>query len=573
MVEKSRTGRENDAILVDAGDFSMGTLFHTSFMQEGSELRLMGQMGYDAITFGNHDFDFRPEGLAKALRAAKGKAVRLPKIVASNTVFADKDGDASLKSAFQDFPVEEFTILTRNGVRIGIFGLMGKVAADDAPSSDPVSFADPVESGRRMADILRNREKADVIVCLSHSGTSPIPKYSEDEILARKVPEIDVIISGHTHTVLPKPIVAGKTVIASAGCYGSHLGSMEFEFVRGKGVKLLSYRLDPVAPGIPDDPAVAAEIRKFKKIVEREYLLPRGYRFDQVIAESPFDMESLDSLFSRPREAGIGNLIADAFRSGVKKAEGRRYEHVHLAIVPYGYIRDSFTRGPQTADDVFRVLSLGLGPDGTAGSPLVAYYIRGKEVKDLLEVETTLSSSNPDAHLQASGVRFTFNPNRMPFDRVDSVFLQDPDGRYLPADPERLYRISMNFNIAKMIDYVRKKSHGLMGIVPKDREGRPLADLNSAVIYEQSGSGKRELKDWQALADYMGSFPRSGGGIPGIPAGYGAPEGRIVSTASWNPVDLVRGGNAITWGALLVLVVLAAAAAFTVRKIILLRRR
>jgi 2',3'-cyclic-nucleotide 2'-phosphodiesterase (5'-nucleotidase family) len=177
---------------VDAGDFSMGTLFHTSFPKEASELRLVGKMSYDVATFGNHDFDFHAEGLAKMLQAARSKSQQLPALVASNIIFSRNDpGDAALKQAFKDYPVKN---------------------------------------------------------------------KSEDQELARKVPQIDVIISGHTHTILPKPIKVGRTIIVSSGCCGEYLGILKVFYTKGKDIKVASYVLRNIAAGIPDDRIISEEV-------------------------------------------------------------------------------------------------------------------------------------------------------------------------------------------------------------------------------------------------------------------------------------------------------------------------
>ena len=214
LISEQRKLYHNRTILVDAGDFSMGTLFHTSFMTEAFELRLMGKMGYEVTT--------------------------LPAIVASNVVLSKNAlGDVTLKKAFVDYPVREYFIIERNGLRIGLFGIMGKDAADDAPFAKPVTFSDPIEASRRMVEILKNKEKVDIIICLSHSGTSADKSRSEDEILARTVPQIDIIISGHTHTILKEPIVIGKTIIVSCGSYGEYLGMLKISYEKEKGVQMV----------------------------------------------------------------------------------------------------------------------------------------------------------------------------------------------------------------------------------------------------------------------------------------------------------------------------------------------
>jgi 5'-nucleotidase / UDP-sugar diphosphatase len=548
--ENQEDGR---TLLVDAGDFSMGTLFHTTFMTEAAELRLMAAMGYDVMTFGNHDFDFHPDGLAKSLRKARDREKKLPVMVASNVVFSpDGKGDGNLKEAFQEYPVVPYTVIERRGVKIGLFGILGKDAQVDTHFAKPVTFGDPVKTSKQMVTLLKDKEKVDVVVCLSHSGTSKVKKDSEDENLARAVPDIDVIISGHTHTVLSKPIITGKTLIVSAGSYGAHLGRLAVDYEKGAGVTLAGYELIPVTKDIPDDPDLASEIAAYRKDVDKGYLAAYNSRGDQVIAESAFDMETLDYAQAHPGETGVGDMITDAFRFTVEKAEGPHSEPIDIALEPLGVIRDSFLKGPITVADIFRALSLGLGTDGDPGYPLVAYYITGKELKDLLEVETTVGKMKNDAHLQFSGVNFSFNPHRIPFDRVTSIQVRNPKGAYEPVDPEKRYRICMNYYTAQMVGYVRNASYGLLSITPRDREGRPVTDARQVIIDADAiAPGVQEIKEWVALAEYMKSFADlNGNGIPEIPARYRQPEGRFSPSPSWNPIRLIAGGNWITYGAI-----------------------
>jgi 2',3'-cyclic-nucleotide 2'-phosphodiesterase (5'-nucleotidase family) len=366
------------------------------------------------------------------------------------------------------------------------------------------------------------------------------------------MPEIDVIISGHTHTVLPRPVIVGKTVIVSAGRYGEFLGILDLDYTKGGGMNVASYELKPITADLPDDPRLAADILKFKKTVDRDYLTPFGYAYDQIIAESDFHLEPLSSIYADPRETGLGNLITDAYRYVVEKAEGKNYEYIHLVIDPLGLIRDSFRRGRIAVSDVFGVLSLGLGMDGVPGYPLVAVYITGDEMKDLLEVHTSVAPRKTDAHFQLSGVRMMYNPHRLPFDRVTAVQVRDADGSYRPLAAGKLYRICMNSYTAKMVEFVQRASHGLIRLTPKDRAGLSVSDIKDARIdADPAKPGIQELKEWIALATFMKSFPDTdGNGIPNIPDLYHAPEGRILAAPSWNPVSLIAGGNRITYGVL-----------------------
>ena len=132
------------------------------------------------------------------------------------------------------------------------------------------------------------------------------------------------------------------------------------------------------------------------------------------------------------------------------------------------------------------------------------------------------------------------------------MLVQNAAGAYEPAAPEKLYRICLNFYTAQMVDYVRTASHGLLSVQPRDREGRPVTDAKRGIIDADALTpGVQEIKEWIALAAYLKSFPDSdGNGIPEIPTRYRQPEGRFAAAPSWNPVDLIAGGNAITYGAL-----------------------
>lgn len=544
-VSEARLAAGGACLVVDAGDFAEGTLYHTVFSSEAPELRTMGAIGYDAATFGNHDFDFSPSGLAGSLDTAKLKGARLPALVISNLRFSSGDpADAGLKRAFLDFPVREYTVLERGGVRIGIFGLLGRDAAEDSPYSKPVAFGDAAENAGRVVRLLREKERVDLVVCLSHGGTNPIRSRSEDENLAAKVPGIDLIISGHTHTLLAQPKVVGNTVIVSAGPYGERLGILDLKVGRGAPVSIAGYRLQKIDDGIREDREVTRQVAAFTQIVEQRYLSHFGYAFSQVLAVMPFDGASLDSLYAHPGENGLGNLVTDAYRYAVRRAEGPNHRRVDAAIDVLGCIRSPLLRGRITVAEAFQTASLGPVQHGWCGNTIVAPYMTGADLKNLLEVETSLAPSKKDGHLSVSGIRFSYNPNRMFLDRVTSVELQGDDGVFVPIRMDGLYRVAVNSYVANLVDLISTKSHGLLKVVFRDATGAVSADPDRFTVMD----GREALREWVALARYLSSFPAMDG-IPVVPERYRAPEGRIVVAASWNPVALVSGGNWLTWSA------------------------
>lgn len=552
IVEREKATNPGRVLVVDAGDFSMGTLIHTLFRTEAAELRLMGKIGYDATTIGNHELDFDSSGLASMLTAAKASGDPLPRLVAANIgVKPDKANGSILKQALDSYPVEPYTVIERAGIRIGIFGLFGRIATRDLIWDEDILVENQVATAREIVKQLREKEKVDLIVCLSHGGTQT-EGHSEDEILAEEVPEIDFIVSGHTHTILKQPIIKGNTIIGSAGCFGTHLGILKLDCQPGDRPTLVSYHLEEVSPELTPVPAIAEEINRYKMIVDREFLAETGYTYDQVLAESDYNLESYVSMRENAVESGLGDLIADSFRAAVMKAEGEAGDYLHLAVHPLGEIRASLTAGNLEVDDVFQVLSLGQGIDRTIGYPLITCYLTGREIKNCLETQSTLAPVSSKYSLQVSGIRFEYNPNRVPFDRVYNIRISTPDGGYEPMEPDKLYRVCASYMTAVMLNKMGSMSYGIISATPKDKSGRPITDLTQALVdADPHRPGVQELKEWAALADYLAAQPDlDGNGIADLPTKYRQPEGRYRAVPSWNPVNILREATYITWGVL-----------------------
>ncbi len=538
--------QNNDATFVlDGGDFSMGTPYQTIFKEEAAELRMMGAVGYDATTLGNHEFDYRSAGLTQMLKTAESSGDRVPHLVAANIdwekTLSDeemrKDGEA-LRAAMEDYGAEEYVVIERGGVKIAVFGLFGKEADDYAPESGTY-FRDPVEAAKDVVDDIQSHEKVDLIVCLSHSGTNADdPEKSEDEILARQVDGIDLIISGHTHTELSEPIVRGDTVIASAGQYNDNLGTLTFTYQDGE-YKLDQYRLISLDKSVQDDPSAKDKVEQFRELVDEEYFSAFDYSWDQVLADNQVEFTSIDDFASEQGEDPLGSLIADSYRYGVKQAEGSEYEQVDVAIAPAGVIRGSFDKGEITVGDAFNALSLGTGKDGEPGYPLVSVYLTGAELKLAAEIDISISELMQPARLYFSGLNYTYNPHRLILNRAYDIVLDRGDGETEPLKNDKLYRVVADLYSAQMLGTVNSLSYGLLSVEPKDKEGNVIENFEDYIIYDRQGG---ELKEWYALASYIDSFDGNQ-----VSERYGKPEGRKILRDSWNIIDLVKKPNKFFW--------------------------
>ena len=552
LMAQERAAAKYPVVTLDAGDFSMGTLYQTIFTTDAPELRLMGKLGIDVTTLGNHEFDFRAAGLADMLHAAVASGDRLPAIVQAN--YKPPENDVRSWDAWQNYGISDYTIVERDGLRVAVFGLMGEDADSCAPMSG-MEFEPIADAAERTVNYLQQNENPDFIVCLSHTGTWS--GEGEDYELAKAVDGIDVIVSGHTHTKLNEPIWVNDTLIVSCDEYVKNLGVVTITR-NGEKIALEDYRLVPVDETVAEDPAMAQLAEQFKAEVEQEYLSQFNYTFDQVLANTSFDFTPFSQFGNEQEEDSLGNLIADSYLYAVQQAEGNDYIPVDFAVVGHGVIRGSFPAGDITVADAFNVSSLGSGADGTPGYPLVSVYLTGDELKDAFEVDASVAPLMSGVQLYGAGMTWSYNTNRMIFNKVTECGQITEDGSVIPLEKDKLYRVVTGLYSAQMLGTVREKSFGLLSIVPKDAQGNEITDFEAHIIKNANGS---EVKEWYALASYLDKLEQ-------VPETYAAPEGRKVVTASWNPIELLKAPNWITLVVLLVVLVLIVVIVLIVRAVV-----
>jgi 5'-nucleotidase/UDP-sugar diphosphatase len=554
LIAKRKEARKDQGpvLVLDAGDYSMGTAFSAATRETGGELRLMGMMGYDATTFGNHEFDLGPAGLGKSIGAAV-RAGRIPAVLAANTSFPGSDATLTdLQRLAKDGVVRRYLVVERGSIRFGIFGVLGKEAMIYT-NGEATTFADPTESARDMVKALREKEKVDVVVALSHGGVvkGKDGRYTEGEDvqLARDVPGIDVVISGHSHTELQEAIIVNdRTPVVQTGKESRNLGELVVTLDRGKLI-VESYQLHPIDDTIVGDRAIAAEIEQLKKSVTEAAFASRGYSVDQPLAIAPRDLPNTFTDIS----AGtlLANLVTDSFREATK---------ADIGFTANGMMRAGLSRGKtgvQTVYDIFAVAPLGSGVvDPTPGSTLVTGYFTGQDLKNLLEFLLADSPAHPGEYFpRTSGMRFHYDQSRPKFDVVTAIELGDLDRGYRAIDitgtDGRVYSLTCPLMLGPIIVAIPKYTKGKLPLVPKKKDGTPLKSKVDALDMPRensgyllpppgttdassvaTGTGKdagREIKEWQAIMDFLRNLPvKSKGELPIIPVDDRAKEVRAI---------------------------------------------
>ncbi|MBL0049945.1 MAG: metallophosphatase [Bacteroidetes bacterium] len=217
LVEEIRS-KEPNVLLLDAGDIYQGTPYFNKFGGE-LELKLMSKMAYDAGTIGNHDFDNGIPGIVKQLPNAS-----FP-LLCANYDFSDTAMNGKTQA---------YKIFEKDGIKVGVFGIGIELdGLVDKRMYENTKYLDPLEKAAEMSVLLKQEKKCDIVVCLSHLGYSYENKKVSDVVLAKESKNIDLIIGGHTHTFLDKPVELGnrenkKVIVAQVGWAGIKLGKITY---------------------------------------------------------------------------------------------------------------------------------------------------------------------------------------------------------------------------------------------------------------------------------------------------------------------------------------------------------
>ncbi len=544
--EKAAAGEP--VLTLSGGDFSQGTLFAWLETQASghAELSLFQAMGYDAVALGNHEFEMGSGYRAMALGQAKADGVKLP-ILCANIQFDDTDPQAAALHALYSetdlggaqLAIQPYTVKTlANGLKVGIFGLLGVGAEAVAPAAgmtgvtfgnvignptDPVGFINRVNVAQNMVNTLRTAG-CDVVVALSHSGTS------EEKNLASFVNGIDVIVGGHSHDLNYPPITVGGTTIVQAGSYGRYLGELELEYANGKvgvvNAQAITINQDiPTVPAI--DTAVQAYVGALNGVLGEDILAP--------FAETDMDGDGGFNIMDSPPfvETNLGDLVTDSFlatANGIDPAHPTR-----LAVEGNGVIRSGIPKGSQgrfSFYDLYRSFPLGIDLSGIQpvplGYPLATFYLYGAEIQGALEA--ILEMGENDFFLQLAGASYHYRPAGPEGGKIVSFQVDDMAGGWEPFNPGALYKLA----IAQYDAYFLSQ----FGLEPRDAAGNVIT-VEASTLY----AGADQVKGWQALAGYIGAMPDlDGDGIPNIVYDYKYPQRRITEDG-WYLAEGSTGGG------------------------------
>jgi 5'-nucleotidase len=556
QIKAVRTLKQADQIpvlLFDSADYFMGTVYDMT-IDNPLVLSFFQVMGYDAVTIGNHEWDWSPLGYAMLIGNAQSEGFTVP-IVASNMVLDNSDnGDDVIENLVNGGTiVDKMVYALPNGVTVGVIGLLGPGADEMAPTAAPVTFDHSPMSIQAMVDDLRDNEETDLVVVLSHGGIH-VNGTGDDAELASEVDGIDVILSGHYHEVVDTPHEVNGTLITIPGEYGEYLSQLDLTYnLSTAQIEDWDFENIYLDDTIVGDATVQAMVEQYEVAISGQLQAVLGVGVASPIIEVPFDLPTPNPMENNFQETALGNMCADAMRvigSAVVSQTGEATPFT-LAVAPNGTIRDGLFQGSSGVAafaDVFNVMPLGMSPDfanqNAPGWPLISAYVTANEIKQIAEVSVTVAPAfnMSTVFLNISGIRVEYDPNGnvQPPDRVRHVYLcggpfTDPFSQTCNTeldtdDTTTLYRIVTDLYTLLSLNMV---SQADLTIVPKHADGTPI-DLNdmtdiltTRLDVEPATTEIEEMKNWMALLRFftdpnLALFPDNGGitGLPEITDNY-----------------------------------------------------
>ena len=438
--------RSNNSILVDGGDQFQGTLFYT-YYKGAAAAEFMNKIGYDAMTVGNHEFDDGPEVLRGFV-----ETLDFP-VVMSN---ADLSGEPLLKDIIQ-----KSIVIERGGEKLGIIGLTPQDADETSSPGPTIILTEPVVAVA--AEVAKlEAQGINKIIVLSHSG------YHLDVEMAAHLPEVDVIVGGHSHSLLsntsdraagPYPTMVGNTAIVQAYAYGKFLGELNVTF-DDNGVLT-----EAVGEPIIMDAAVTQDEATVERVAE--LAVPLDEVRNRVVAETS-EMIVGERDVCRAKECPMGNLVADAMLARVKD------QGVDIAIQNGGGLRASIDAGDVTMGEVLTVLPF--------QNTLSTFEVTGAVIREALENGVSQIEEGAGRFPQVAGLKYTVDGAAEAGARVSDVMVMKDDA-WVALDDAATYGVVSN-------NYVRNGGDGyamFKGAMNAYDYGPDLADVTAEFLAEAQG--------------------------------------------------------------------------------------
>ncbi len=563
-IDQNRTEK---TIILDAGDFSTGSVYNHLFETEAPALSLMSEMGYDAVALGDAEFLYGPGNLAKMLSVPEEK----PVLLASNMNVIGSDLTSTWKACGNTC-----TVIERDGVKVGVFSLLGEAYSELSPGN--IEILPAADTAKEMVEELKNKG-ADVIVCLSHCNTDT--DQNADRKIAETVDGIHVIISGHTPAEASMALKVKNTVIVNGSMNGKYLGVLDVNAANGE---VTNYQLREVTYENGADEDVKNKVAEYAKKLNTDVFAGTGYTTASPLSRSSFtfdehseftfsntadmildsyielykeqlamkkleaarkaeeeaarraekeaeeaeqaeeaendDAEDVEGEEIEPEEEeeevstfskqGILNLLEDAKESWLEVLNGTteektpKFSEKPIAILGSKELNSTFYEGTITASDVYTVLSSST-QDGRT-SPLIIAYIKGSDLRRICEYDLISKEETSDDYLYFGNLKYEYNDKRQRYNKVTKVEYRATVEYFVPVESSVYYPVVMSMDLAKKLTKAKEDLDSENSFALCNAKGKPVTSMQTLVI----SMNDEPVNQWMTAVKFIDSFGREG---------------------------------------------------------------
>ncbi|WP_085991039.1 S-layer homology domain-containing protein [Oceanobacillus senegalensis] len=469
------------ALLVDAGDVMSGTLYFNEF-QGMADLQFMNLMGYDVMTFGNHEFDLGSSEEGHQALKDFVEAAQFPFVSANVDFSKDEKFTGLFSDTVSSDPdngkIYQGIVKEIEGENVGIFGLTTAETVD-LSSPGAIEFEDYIEEAEKAVKAFE-KQGIDKIIAVTHIGYDDNVAVDNDQALAQEVDGIDLIVGGHTHTKLDEPVIVTEddhgvekdpTVIVQAYQYNDYLGTVDVQFNENGVVIGAAGELIEVGEK-EEDPEAAEMLEKYQSAVIEVSEQEIGAIAMEALVNPRVSDEGNDGKSVRNSETPLGNLITDGMLAKAKEYN----EDVVMAMQNGGGIRAGIDQGPITVGEVITVLPF--------GNTLATVEVTGAELKEVFETSFKEYPAESGGFLHIAGGVVEYDSSQPAGERIVSISIEKEDGTLTEVEDDQTYTIATNAFTAKGGD-------GYTTLAKAYEEGR-VTDLG--------------LSDWGNFAEHLASI-------------------------------------------------------------------
>ena len=493
--------KDDNTLILDAGNFSTGSIYSSLNTISAPSLTLMSEMGYDAILLAEEEIANGDEDLGKMLSVLESN----PTLLKGNLNYED-NGSRNVKA---------YQVFNKAGKKIAVFGVVdtAHLEKDTKPY-----FSSEKEAARNILKDIE-AENVDVIICLYNGNDSAASSFPSE------FNNIDLIICSNMNG--EKETKVGNTAIVGCASRGREVGSVVIDDGN------ITFKAIEVNKSTGKDETIQEHISSFQREVQTTILKRYGLNYQNSFATTKFTLDALDM---EKENFALADFIADAYRSSYAFREDDEVRTV-ISITNGQSINNALYRGDISINDVFSLVSSQIGDDDLAGLSLVRVYLSGADLRKICELDASSLKDDKDRRLFFGGLKYDYNENRPLWNRVEEVYVLVTTDYYIPIDNKTMYPVVMNTKVYNSLNEEITNSEDNLSWSPIGIRGEEFPELRTVLLRNNDGT---LIKEWSSIASYIRKGERDITGRYIIDSRYSGPVQKKKNDNTLNPLKLFK---------------------------------